>query len=135
MHFQDKDFSCHPIMSSSFLFYTFISFRYILTEICSVRRLSDDRFLWKPVRTAFATGTGPDPSISCFSSSHTAVRVSSNQSQTRSCTNYTNRLKKYKYRNWRYNFQILFSPNVIYIKIYWLFRVLQCVKSKVKPQP
>jgi len=62
----------------------------VLTGMCCVRRLRDNRSRWNPARTALGTGTGHDPSISSPSSSHTVVRVSSNQSQTRSCTNYTN---------------------------------------------
>jgi hypothetical protein len=101
-----------PVMGIALLF---LHFTYILTEICSVRRLSDDKFLWKPVRTAFGTGTELDPSNSFFSSSHTAVRVSSNQSQTRSCTNYTNRLKKIQVQKLVIQFSDSLLPNVIYI--------------------
>jgi len=51
----------------------------ILTGMCCVRHLRDDRLRWKPVRTPLETGAGLVPSFSMPSSSHTAVRVSSNQ--------------------------------------------------------
>jgi hypothetical protein len=95
----------------------------VLTEMCCARHLRDDRFCWKPVRTALATGTGLEPSISSPSSSHTVVRVSSNQSQTRSCTNYTNRLKNIQILKLKIKFSDILLK-LIYNNRYSLFQVL-----------